>query len=234
MYHDITKEEKPCADMVVTLQSFSAQMQWLSLKKFQTLTVVQLINQLTQSKKLSGKLCLITFDDAYSTVLHYAKPIMDQYGFVATVFPVVAAIGKHNIWDPHLPKRPCMNRHELKLLQRNNWEIGSHGLTHINLARSQPERIRKEVQESKQQLEQTLGEAVQTFCYPYGACSSQAHTIVKSAGYTSACAIKPQTSSVTDDVLALRRVYVRGSDSLLSFRRKISLWHLKYRALRKR
>jgi hypothetical protein len=46
--------------------------------------------------------------------------------------------------------------------------------------------------------------------------------------------MSPGTASVTADLLALRRVYVKPTDTLGDFSRKISGWYLTYRAWKRR
>jgi peptidoglycan/xylan/chitin deacetylase (PgdA/CDA1 family) len=219
-------------DLVVTPSEFTKQMEYLHQQGYQTIS----LSTLAQGQSLPKRPIIITFDDAYDSVLLDAKPILDQYQYTGTVFAVAEAIGRHNFWDDdkEIDRANCLSSNELMQLSDQGWEIGSHGATHDNLTQVDTDTLKTEIEGSRKMLEQTLKTNVDVFCYPYGAWNQAARAAVQAAGYQAACAISPGTESVTSDLFALRRVYVKGSDSLAAFKRKISSWYLWYRARRKR
>ena len=82
----------------------------------------------------SSKNIICTFDDGYESVFKNAFPIMKQYGFTATVYMCPDLIGKDNSWN-HKDSvvRKHMTGEMITTLCEYGWEIGSHGLSHINL-----------------------------------------------------------------------------------------------------
>jgi glycosyltransferase involved in cell wall biosynthesis len=115
-----------------------------------------------------SNLIICTFDDAYEGVLQYAFPVLKQYGFTATVFVCCDYIGKTNSWnlkDTNI--RNHLDINELNKLQKEGWEIGSHGKTHNSLLRLSETDLEKEIVESKQILSNSFGN-VDTYAYPYG------------------------------------------------------------------
>jgi len=66
------------------------------------------------------KTCAVTFtfDDGTSNQMPIAKPLLDQYGFKATFFPVIN-------WGP--------NWTQLKVAVANGHEVGCHTVSHTNL-----------------------------------------------------------------------------------------------------
>ena len=113
------------------------------------------------------KQIICTFDDGYENVYFSALPIMKHYGFTATVFVCPDLIGKNNSWN----HRDDVNRkhltHEMICgLIQDGWEIGSHGLSHINMLRLSEHELDECLGESKRMLSK-YGE-IETFCYPYG------------------------------------------------------------------
>ncbi len=236
MYHHLQAEGVIYSDLVVSAAAFDQQMAWLKHKGYTSVSLDRLGGYLEGKGDLPSKPVVITFDDGYQSVADHGKSILDQYGFTATIFLVPHALGKHNLWDQHqsVPILPCMDRSTCQGLLNAGWEIGSHSLTHQYLAKLDAGALQDEINGSKITLEQLFGRAVKNFCYPYGAWDINVRTAVKRAGYETACAISPGTASVTQDRWALRRIYVKGSDQLMDFKRKISPWYLKYRAWRKR
>lgn len=63
--------------------------------------------------------------------------------------------------------------------------IESHTVTHARLTKLSPEQIRKELQDSKEILENHLNIKIQHLSYPYGACSELVADITKECGYKS-------------------------------------------------
>ncbi len=113
------------------------------------------------------KLIICTFDDGYENVYKNALPCMQKYGFTATVFVCPDLIGKNNKWN----HRDDVNRrhltHEMILeLVKAGWEIGSHGLSHMNMLRLSEHELDYSLLESKRRL-QAYG-SIDSFCYPYG------------------------------------------------------------------
>lgn len=66
----------------------------------------------------------------------------------------------------------------------DNFEIGSHGVTHRYLTQISPEEARDEIFASKEMLENLTGKKIDKFCYPRGYANEQIKQWVKEAGYT--------------------------------------------------
>ncbi|MCD4812156.1 polysaccharide deacetylase family protein [bacterium] len=235
MYHKIQPPE-PNSDLAVSVEAFQDQMACLKRRGFETVSLEQLSRACRDGAALPKRPVVITFDDAYQSVFDYARPVLEAQGFTATVFVVARAIGKDNVWDKgtEVKRDACMDADALKHLAAVGWEIGSHGLNHSNLTRVSDKEISEELVESRSFLGTLFNRPVTVFCYPFGACDQRVRDAAATAGYTTACAISPGTASVTADLMALRRVYVKPSDAISDFKRKISMWYLVYRAWRKR
>ena len=77
-------------------------------------------------------------------------------------------IGKNNDWN-HKDSvlRQHMDMHDLKQLVEEGWEVGSHGLNHINMKKYCESDLIEMLLDSKKMLEKDFGE-VTSFCYPFG------------------------------------------------------------------
>jgi peptidoglycan/xylan/chitin deacetylase (PgdA/CDA1 family) len=82
--------------------------------------------------------------------------------------------------------------------------------------------VEREVAGSRSELEAALGVPVTVFAYPYGERSPDAEQAVVGAGYLAACGTDPGRNRPSCDLYALRRLEVRGTDSLLRF--ALALW----------
>lgn len=236
MYHKIQPRRDAGTDLAVTVDAFRAQVGYLRRRGYRSLSLAELAQACRRGVSLPRRAVVITFDDAYASVRDLALPILAQAGFTATVFVVPQAVGKFNFWDQGktVPRTDCLDRAGLQALAEAGWEIGSHGATHANLTELADEPLRRELEESKRDLEDWFNQPINTLSYPYGAWNARVRSAAERAGYAAACAISPGTAAVTADLLALRRVYVKPGDSLPAFARKLSGWYLAYRAWKKR
>ncbi|MHB1285377.1 MAG: polysaccharide deacetylase family protein [Leptospirales bacterium] len=132
--------------------------------------------------------CIITFDDGYLDNYEYAAPILEQFGFRATIFCVSSRIGKVTDWsnDPLWGGIPLMDSGEIRELKTKGFEIGSHTRTHCDLGSlsiEDPLQARREIFDSRSELEDLLGEKVASFCYPYGNLTNESVQWAREAGY---------------------------------------------------
>jgi len=103
-----------------------------------------------------------------------------------------------------------MDWDQVAALQRSGHIIGSHTMTHPNLAHSPPDEVRHELQESKAILERRLATSIGHFSYPSPIlephCSRATTAIVSQCGYASAVTCIPGPVAVRRAPLLLPRV----------------------------
>ena len=63
------------------------------------------------------------------------------------------------------------------------FEVGCHTLTHPHLTRISPAEAAREIEDGKRALEDVLGHAVTSFCYPYGDYEQRHVEMVRAAGF---------------------------------------------------
>lgn len=119
---------------------------------------------------------MITFDDGYEDAATAALPILERYGFPATFYIVTEFVGRPGYlsWE------------QVALLHASGMEIGSHSLTHPDLAALDLDAAEAQIVQSKAILEQQLGIPIRSFCYPIGSYSPEVADLVRAAGYTNA------------------------------------------------
>lgn len=154
------------------------------------------------------KRCIVcTFDDGYVGLLQIAMPIMNEYGFTATVYVCTDYLGQSNDWNfKDKTRRQHMSIDDLTELQKNGWEIGSHGVTHRSLLRLNDEEIETELGESKRILEEKFGE-VTSYAYPYGDYSDYIVKQVKKY-YSNAFLLTQGGVFLAVDLLRIHRYYI--------------------------
>ncbi len=128
----------------------------------------------------------ICFDDAYEDVYLNAFPIMNKNSFRGVIFPVTGFIGINNTWDINffINKKKHVNYDQLRELLNNDWEVGSHGHSHISYKVLSDDEILKDLIKSKDLLEKKLKTEINIFTPPFGYISDYHIDLVIKAGYS--------------------------------------------------
>lgn len=212
MYHSISNRAsdrfKVCT---VSKELFAEQMAYLSDHHFQAITVTQFVNCMANPHQaLPERPVVLTFDDGYADFYTTALPIMQRFGFTATVYVTTAFVGHTARWLESLGEgaRPMLSWEQLLEVNAAGVECGAHSHTHPQLDVLTGPQARQEVVRCKEVLEQKLSREVATFAYPYGYYDTGVRAIVQEAGYSSACAVRLARSSTADDPFALARIMV--------------------------
>lgn len=167
----------------------------------------------------SGRHAVLTFDDGFLGVATHALPHLVARGFTATVFVVSGKLGGTNDWDrDESPADPLLSEGGVRELHAAGIEIGSHGETHRALTEVDDAELFRQTAGSRERLEDVIGAPVATFCYPYGAFDDRVVEAVRAAGYRAATVIRGGISPDLSDPYRLKRVAVRGTNTLLDFR----------------
>jgi peptidoglycan/xylan/chitin deacetylase (PgdA/CDA1 family) len=91
---------------------------------------------------------------------------------------------------------------ELRAHAERRVEIGSHGVLHAHLTRLSDDELRRELTDSKQQIEDELRQPCPDFAYPYGEHDERVRAAARAAGYERAYGLTKDGR----DPYALRRL----------------------------
>ena len=141
-----------------------------------------------------GTAVVLTFDDGFASVHRHALPVLRDAGFTATVFPIVAGLGRTADWRAGgvaLPRTRLLSAGELRELTAAGWEVGGHTVDHVDLAAADPGVAFAQVRECRSRLEDLVEAPVRTFAYPHGRLSEAAVEAVEAAGFTLAVTTRP-------------------------------------------
>jgi peptidoglycan/xylan/chitin deacetylase (PgdA/CDA1 family) len=208
MYHSITPYEADPYQVTVSPLRFEQQLRWLRRRGLEGVSMREL---LAASRSGSGTgLVGLTFDDGYADFASYAMPILERFGFSATVFPIAARLGGDNEWDPEGPRKPLLTPEQVRQVADAGMEVGSHGLQHVSLISITDSELTRELRDSRSALQDISGQEVTGFCYPYGDINGRVLAAVRTAGYGYGCAI---WRSALTGPHALPRTFVGDNDS---------------------
>lgn len=114
----------------------------------------------------------ITFDDGYLDNYVNAVPILLKHKIPAAFFVSTGMMGSDHGFEHDLKKLgkalPNMTWKQIRQMHQLGFTIGSHTVTHINCGKSAPDLVRKEILQSKSDLNQKLGIKEIIFAYPFG------------------------------------------------------------------
>lgn len=146
---------------------------------------------------------VLTFDDGYADFYSNAYPILKKHGWSATLYVITNKIGG-----------PYLSWDQIRELQQNGIEIGSHTVEHYELNKMAIPDQRREITESKRVLEEQLGVPVTSICYPVGRYNDDTVRLVKEAGYLNAATTEPGLVRVQDNPFTYKRVRMNPDMSL--------------------
>lgn len=210
MYHSISENAGPkFREFTVPEALFARQVEYLHQQAYTPMTVSQLVQAQSQGS-LPAKPVILTFDDAFLDFYTAALPILTRYNFPATLYVPTTYVNGTSRWMQKSGEgsRPIASWEQLREISKSGIECGAHSQTHPQLDLLPLAAAKKEIVQSKNILEEHLGEKVLSFAYPYGYHTSAVKRIVREAGYTSACAVKNALSTEKTDPFALARILV--------------------------
>ena len=189
------------------------------------------------------KLVCITFDDGFRDFYMGAFPVLQKHGFTATVFlPTAFIAGSRSVqglrFDGSGFEVPChfpfRNPHsefltwnEVRELRQAGIQFGSHTVNHPRLVELPWNEVAEELRESKQELEQHLGEPVTTFAYPFAfpqanrAFVQDFRRLLAEIGYTCCATTELGRVGLGDDPYRLKRLPANSLDDLGLYRAKL-------------
>ena len=217
MYHHVS----PLASLQssrwnVSPQLFEEQLFYLQEQGFYSVTLEDWRRSIATCQPLPGKAVILTFDDGYQNFSEYAWPLLKKYGFSAIVFLIVNAIGSE------MENNPCLGWSQIKQLQAEGVEFGSHSLDHPFFTDISHEELVRQAMYSRAILSKELGVAIDALAYPYGDRNSLVQRITGACGYVFGLDIGDRRSTWQDSLLGLSRIEIQNKDTLPRFMFKLN------------
>lgn len=196
----------------ITPEEFAWQMQYLADQGYKVLSPAELSAFLAGELRVPKRSVAITFDDGYASNFKYAYPVLKQHGFPAIIHVITSSVPDQP-QQPYNPTRlQSLSWPELKELSASGLiTIASHTdnlhmyLPSGLLGRQRPalvayisdpttgnieteaahyHRILTDLNTSRSQLEEKLGQPVTILAFPYGVSDPAASRAAAEAGFT--------------------------------------------------
>jgi peptidoglycan/xylan/chitin deacetylase (PgdA/CDA1 family) len=208
------------------VEAFEAQISYLRQQGYYSVDLDEWSLGKLTGKPASGWPILITFDDGYRDFIDFAWPVLHSHGLSAMVFVVTHKVGSVSDWDLSFgDPAPLLDWAQIRQLRCEGVKFGSHTATHQRLSDIPIEDAINEATRSRILLQQRLGEDVHAIAYPWGVSDARIRTELTKCGYELGLTTNFGIATLSDDLMALPRIEIFGSDSLAAFAKKLAPAH---------
>ena len=222
-YHGI--EDQPSNAFAVSTETFARHMALVS-ERFDAVGMDELVRRLVERDARLPRTIAVTIDDGYLDSYTRAFPIFKEHSMPATIFLPVAYIDGTAAADPtnRMAQGDFVSWDQVREMWDEGIEFGSHTMSHQSLGMLSDEQVTRELKDSKQRLEEELGQTVIGLAYPYGTVrdyNSRIAELVADAGYTWAVTLLSGVNQDANHLRTLRRTKVELHDSLAVFEKML-------------
>ena len=228
MYHSISDEEEEKINPYFRLSThpfrFAEQMQWLHDLGYQGVSLEEALEGMSMHDSHPQLRAAITFDDGYLDFSTEAFPVLQRYGFTATVYLPTGFISNQR---KSFQGRECLTWSEVRELAACGIRFGSHTVSHPKLHALPWSQIQVELEASKESIESSIGQRIDSFSYPYafpqedGNFSVALKTALRRISYRSCVTTMIGRTHSGDDYLRLKRIPVNSLDDNPLFKAKL-------------
>jgi len=201
----------------VPTEELDAQLGWLAAEGFRFVAAADVAAFARGDASLGDRSILLTVDDGCLSARTGLLPLLRKHGVSAILFVTTdAASGIFEGGERRL------SDDEIRELCAGGVEIGSHAVSHRPLSAMDESGIRRELGDSKRQLEAITGRPVRHFAVPSNWYDDRVLRIAAEVGYESVFCSLPGTVRPGGGAFGLPRLNVEGSLDLAGFRKAIS------------
>lgn len=225
LYHSVDTDCAPAyRRWMMTPEELDQHMKVLVEGGFRPVTISALATIFREHRPVPPRTVAITFDDGLCDFLTGAMPVLERYGFAATLYVVSGFVGKTSEWLAACGEgeRRMLDWNELRGLACEGIEIGAHTVNHPQLDILSAVEAAREILDSKLALEHGLKRQVHSFAYPHGYSSRTTRALVRGAGFQSACRVRHALTSTTEDPFTLSRIVMTSEVGPADLRRLLT------------
>jgi peptidoglycan/xylan/chitin deacetylase (PgdA/CDA1 family) len=222
LYHRVSDDDDPLS---VRPRAFVQQMEYLASQGWQVVGLAEAL-ALLEASPIPPRTIGLTFDDGFADLREHALPVLERYGFRATVFVTTGVTdGRLTFpWYEHQP--PVLDWKAVVELDRaGTLRFEAHTVGHPNLLTLDDATAAAEIRDSRLELELHLDRRVSALAYPAGLFGERERRLAAEAGYAAAVSCEPGVNHPGTDRFALRRRQIDARDGLLDFRAKLGGGH---------
>ncbi len=230
MYHRVWPGLKD--GLTVTPEQLEEQWHYLKTEGYAAISLEDFIATAKGDRRQTQREVLLTFDDGYQNNLTYVYPLLKKMGWKAVFFVIADSLEGNIDYDDPLNRK--LSEEELKTLDPEVMRLAMHGYHHENFKKLT-------ISEMKTEIEKTINIFTakgiplhKSIAYPYGGRPKNSTTFnefkkwMRQSGIDAGFRIGNQVSRVpAEDIYEIKRIDIRGTDSLEDFKIKLRKGKLK-------
>ena len=216
VYHNISAQER--GKLSIAAKTFDTQIRQLHADGFHALTLADFVAFTDGRRQLPRKSVLLTFDDGYKSFIQYARPILKDYGYGATLF----------VYSDFIGAGSGLSWQDLRTLSEQGFDVQAHSKTHTNLRRKEGEseaayakRIEAELAFPLTLFKKNLPHPVDALAYPYGEMDDELIPFVARYGYAVAFTVRRQSNAAFVSPLKISRSQIYAEMTMKEFTKNL-------------
>lgn len=219
-YHNLAERAK--GRLVLAAAGFREQMEYLKTNGYRVVSLADFVEFTRLSRQLPQKAVVLTFDDGYRSFKEFARPVLKELGFTATLFIYTDWVGAG---------RAALTWNDLRELAAEGFDVEAHTKTHGDLRRAHGEtdaqyarRMQAELEQPQAMFSKYLGRRSEILAYPYGRWDEGLLPKVKEYGYVAAFSVLRQGNASFVRPLAAHRSQIYSEMTLDDFAKNLNVF----------
>ena len=219
VYHNLAAQDK--GRLTLAARTFDAQIRQLHAEGFEALRLTDFLAFTAGRRQLPRRSVLLTFDDGYKSFVQYARPILKDYGYGATLF----------VYSDFLGGGSALSWQDLRTLTEQGFDVQAHSKSHGNLRRAEGEseaayakRIEAELAFPNTLYTKHLGRPFTVLAYPFGEMDDELLPYVAKFGYSAAFTVRRQSNPAFVSPLRISRAQIYSEMTAKDFTKNLIIF----------
>jgi len=173
--------------------------------------VSEIVDLLKQGIRPPDNIAALSFDDGNENFYTNAWPILQKKGVKSAVYIMTGVGGKNYLTHDQIKE----------LSDTGLVEFGSHTIYHQKLTKIAPDERMKELEQSKEDLEDLLNKKVNVIAYPYGLYNNDVKKLAQALGYDAGLTFDQDAWQNPADLMEMKRISVYPNLNVIKFLDKL-------------
>jgi peptidoglycan/xylan/chitin deacetylase (PgdA/CDA1 family) len=232
MYHNVCLSENESNGLTISILNLEKQFQFLKDNGYSTFH----FEELEKMKSIPKKSIVLTFDDVTENQFFYVLPLLEKFNLKASFFIPFFYIGKTDLWNEGdgSSRQKIMTIDQLKSINTDRVELGYHSYEHKKYSSLSDSEIETDFLKCREIIEKNNLKVFSALAYPFGNYPKKNDRldrfkellIENKMKFGLKIGNRPNYFPFKDN-FEIKRIDIKGQDSLLVFKLKIKIGKLK-------
>gem|GEM_PF-277759 len=213
MYHQISPNRNSWNDYVISPEEFREDMEYINSLGWESIGIKDLLAWQRGEFEMPEKPVMITFDDGFRSLIEYAEPVLEEFGYKGVAAIIGSLCDQNNSenqypgeWD-YLDWNDAMeiSKRGIMELQCHSWDLHS-SKSNAGCAKRWGEtlqayrrRLSEDLSKFISEFEKRKIDFCYTMAYPYGSYDRYTCDVVKDMGFDAAFTCTEKINILTGD-----------------------------------